>query len=235
MKTRLVVSSVAAGLLLALPVAAKDKEKPEAPKIAIPDAGVPQIMTLEGRFVRVAYNNEGYAVLGYRVANLSVGEKWMLLDIGLTLRDKVPEYTLTRDAIAISTPDGKSIPMASNEEFRTAPLEALDRRARIQSDSINYFPPQATVACRIGFFADIDQGGQSYDQVTLNSQRGCMGRIFFHLPDGIARGQHWLDVQFDKSVVRVPFRIFTDEEYKTLDKNYKDIEQQVKDAFKPKG
>jgi hypothetical protein len=34
--------------------------------------------------------------------------------------------------------------------------------------------------------------------------------------------------------VRVPFRILTEEEEKTLSKNYKSIEKQVKDAFKPK-
>src|SRR5262245_33189189 len=28
--------------------------------VPIPQPGVPQIMTLEGKFVRVAYNNEGY-------------------------------------------------------------------------------------------------------------------------------------------------------------------------------
>src|SRR4029079_12298496 len=37
----------------------------EPPKVKIPEAGVPQIMTLEGQYIRVAYNNEGYAVLGY--------------------------------------------------------------------------------------------------------------------------------------------------------------------------
>src|SRR5262245_27580654 len=30
------------------------------PTVKIPEPGVPQIMTLEGRWVRAAYNNEGY-------------------------------------------------------------------------------------------------------------------------------------------------------------------------------
>jgi len=34
--------------------------------------------------------------------------------------------------------------------------------------------------------------------------------------------------------VRVPFRILTKDEEKTLDKNYKSIEKQVKEAFAPK-
>jgi ABC-type uncharacterized transport system YnjBCD ATPase subunit len=61
-----------------------------------------------------------------------------------------------------------------------------------------------------------------------------MGRIYFQVPAGIARGQHWLNVKLAKSLVRVPFRILTDEEYKYLDKNYKDIEKQVEEAFRKK-
>jgi len=238
MKTRPALSSVAVVLLLVLTGVAsgkEEKEKAPPPKVAIPQPGVPQIMTMEGRFVRAAYNNEGYAILGYRVANLSVGEKWMVLDFGVTVRDGVPEYTMTRDTLSLSTPDGKTIALATNEEFRTAPLQALEMRAQMQRDSINYFPPHATNACRIGFFADLDSGARPYDQVALTSQRACAGRVYFQVPDGIARGQHWLNVKFAKSEVRVPFRILTEEEYKLLDKNYKDIEKQVEEAFKPKG
>ena len=62
--------------------------------------------------MRAAYNNEGYAILGYRLANMSIGEKWMLLEFGTTVRDGVPNYTLKRDALTLETPDGKTIPMA---------------------------------------------------------------------------------------------------------------------------
>ena len=41
-------------------------------------------------------------------------------------------------------------------------------------------------------------------------------------------------MKFQNSVVRVPFRILTDEEEKFFSKNYKDIEKQVKEAFQPK-
>jgi hypothetical protein len=232
----MILSLVAAGLMLAAPMAAgKGQEKQPVPQIKIPEPGVPQIMTMEGRFIRAAYNNEGYVILGYRVANLSVGEKWMLLEVGITVRDGVPDYKLTRDAISIETPDGQTIPMATNDEYRAAPLGGLEKRAQTQRDKINYFPPHAATACRIGFFADVDSGGKAWDQVELNSQRGCLGRLYFQVPAGIARGQHWLNVKFAQSLVRVPFRILTDDEYKLLDKNYKDIEKQVEDAFKQKG
>ena len=36
-----------------------DAAAQEAPTVAIPKPGVPEIMTIEGTFVRAAYNNEG--------------------------------------------------------------------------------------------------------------------------------------------------------------------------------
>ena len=232
---RFLCAVAAVGLMSLVPLVAGEEPAKEAPKVKIPEPGVREIMTMEGRFVRVAYNNEGYAVLGYRLANLSVGEKWMLLEVGITVRNGVPDYTLTRDALTLDTPDGQTLPLATLEEYRKAPLGGLQDRAKVTNDSINYWPPEARTPCRIGFFADLDSAAKAWDQVELNSQRACMGQIFFQVPAGIARGQHWLNVRFANSVVRVPFRILTDEEYKLLDKNYKSIEKQVEDAFKKKG
>jgi hypothetical protein len=75
-------------------------------QVQIPQPGVPQIMTLEGKFVRVAYNNEGYVILGYQIANRTIGDDWIMLDVGLTLMERVPSYTLKREAISLDTPDG---------------------------------------------------------------------------------------------------------------------------------
>ena len=41
-------------------------------------------------------------------------------------------------------------------------------------------------------------------------------------------------MKFENSLVRVPFRILTEDEEKFFSKNYKSIEKQVKEAFKPK-
>jgi ribosome recycling factor len=54
------------------------------------------------------------------------------------------------------------------------------------------------------------------------------------VPGGIKYGQYFLNVQFPGSLIRVPFRILTDEEEKMLEKNYKDIRKQVQQAFAPK-
>src|SRR4029450_9670946 len=72
-----------------------DARTQEKPTVQIPQPGVPQIMTMEGKFVRAAYTNEGYVILGYQLANRSIGEEWMLLEVGMTVRERVPDYDMT--------------------------------------------------------------------------------------------------------------------------------------------
>jgi hypothetical protein len=204
------------------------------PVVQIPDPGVPQIMTLEGKFVRAAYNREGYVILGYQATNRSVGEDWMLLEVGLTVLDGVPEYTLKREALSLETPDGKTLPLPTVMEHREGSTQAIQQRARVQRDSINYFPVMASQPCRIGFFSDLQQRAMPFDEVSVTNRRACLGRLYFKIPGGIQYGQYWLNVKFENSLVRVPFRILTADEEKLLSKNYKSIEKQVKEAFAPK-
>jgi hypothetical protein len=198
----------------------------------VPDPGVAQITTLEGEFVRIAYNNEGFVTLGYRVANGSIGEEWMMLEMGTTLRKGVQTYKLTRNALSIETPDAKKIAMATNADYLNVDLRATEQRATVVRDSVNYFPPEANQGCQLNFFAASGSGRRAYDDVELNSNRACLGRVYFKIPGGIKYGQHWLNVQFPTSVVRVPFRILTKEEEKTLSKSWKDIKKQLDEALK---
>jgi hypothetical protein len=233
MKSKKPLFLALAGLLALCPVSQPIDAQEQKPTIKIPESGVPQVMTLEGMYVRAAYNNEGYVIIGYKAANMSIGEEWMLLDMGTTVREGVPSFKLKRDALSIETPDGAKVALPSVDEYRSANLSALNNRANVARDSINYFPPSASQACRIGFFSDLSSRALSWDEVELSQSRACLGRIYFKVPGGIKYGQHWLNVQFEKSLVRVPFRILTKDEEKLLSKNYKDIRKQVQEAFAP--
>jgi hypothetical protein len=236
MKVR-VGTTIAFSCLVALWLtgAAGHAQSQQPPTVTIPDPGVPQIMTIQANFVRAAYNNEGYVILGYQVANRSVGDEWVMLDVGIALMEKVRDQTLKREALSLDTPGG-TIPLASTADYRKdeGKLQALQNRAKVQRDSINYFPPLASQACRIGFFADLGSRAMAYDQVDLSSRRACIGRLYFLVPGGITYGQYFLNVKFENSLIRVPFRVFTKEEEKLLSKNYKSIKKQVDEAFKPK-
>ena len=221
-------------LLAVWPVQTSGDTSSQDQPITLPKPGVPQVSTIEGKFVRASYNNEGYVILGYQASNRSVGEEWMLLEVGITLREKVPDYRLTRAAISLDTPDGKTIPLPSISEQRGGGVTAIQQRAKVQRDSINYFPPKASRPCALLFFPDLDARSVPFDEVDLSDDRACVGRFYFKIPGGIAYGQHWLNVKFQNSLVRVPFRILTDDEERFVSKNYKSIEKQVKEAFRPK-
>ena len=107
MKRKCLLSMGALGLMAIAPLAVAGDAQAEKPKVQIPQPGVPQIMTLEGRYVRAAYNNEGYAILGYKLVNLSVGEEWMLLEVGVALRDGMPDYSLTRESFRSRRPTAR--------------------------------------------------------------------------------------------------------------------------------
>ena len=226
-----VIVSLTCVLTPAAPITAQSQEPP---KVQIPKAGVSEIMTMEGKFVRAAYNNEGYVILGYQAANYSVGEEWLLLEVGMTVRERVSDYTLTRDRLSLETPDGTTLPLPTIQEHREGDTRAVQQRSKVQRDSINYFPPSAHQACALVFFPDLTSRALPRDDVELSSSRACVGRLYFKVPGGIKYGQHWLNVKFEKSLIRVPFRILTKEEEKTLSKHYGNIEKQVKEAFKPK-
>jgi len=221
-------------LLAVWPVQTSGDASSQDQPVVLPKPGVPQVSTIEGKFVRASYNNEGYVIIGYQATNRSVGEEWMLLDVGITLREKVPDYRLTRAAISLDTPDGKTIPLPSITEQRGGKVNEIQQRAKVQRDSINYFPPKASRACAILFFPDLGARSVPFDEVDLSDDRACVGRFYFKIPGGIAHGQHFLNVKFQNSLVRVPFRILTEDEERYLSKNYKSIERQVKAAFSSK-
>jgi len=200
-------------------------------KIEIPQPTVPENFTAGGQFTRIAYNNEGWATLGYRTANGSQGKDWLLLEVGATVSRPSPNQKMTRGSFAVKLPDGSMVPLASQREFQEAGyLRGMVQRANAVNDSINYFPNRASQGCPMILFSDpaSASGALAFDQFEISWQRACVGRQFFKLPEGqsIQPGQYWLVVKFAGSRVEVPFRIFTKEEEKYFKKNWKSIKKE---------
>lgn len=214
-------------------LAAQVEAKGSLQGLPMPKADVPEIFTMVGEFVRIAYNNEGYAVLGYRMAQEELGNDWALLTVGVTLRQPKVLYTIKREHFTLQTPDGKTIPLATQEQYsQPAKLRALNERAKVMKDSINYFPAGANRPCAIKFFTEAGTPGLAWDQVELSDDRDCIGRLYFNVPGGIQPGQYWLNVQFAGSVVKVPFRIFTKEQEKDFRKQWEDLKKAHDASYK---
>ncbi|RPH50826.1 MAG: hypothetical protein EHM91_01705 [Planctomycetota bacterium] len=214
----------------------------QAQRVHVPDPGVPEVTTLESLFVRAAYNAEGYAVVGYRAANSSVGDTWMLLDVGMALRNGQKAQKITRDAVSLSTPDGKKVPLPSNREYVSANPTAIEYRAYMSRDPLT-FPGETGMNVNCPgpggtFFHDFGDASSAsvdppLDGVALNPRCKWSGRLYFPVPGGIRYGQYFLDIKFDKTLIRVPFRIMTKDEQEVLRANYGSIKTQIEKASKP--
>jgi len=224
-------AAAAIAVLLTLVTGGATVAAGQDPPVTAPQPTVPEGFTLMGAFVRVAYNNEGFVTLGYQMANEEQGKEWVLLDVGITLRNGVKDYTLKREHLSLKTSDGTMIPLATNQEYREANLRALNHRAKVMRDSINYFPLDADRPCAISFFKEVSGPGLVWDQVELSYDRACLGRLYFHVPGGIQIGQYWLIVKFAGSEVQVPFRILTKDEEKLLRKKWQDLKKQHESAL----
>ena len=144
-----------------------------------PNPGVPQILTFEGKFIRVAYNTEGYVILGYQASNRSIGEEWMLLEVGMTVLDKTPDYRLTRAALSLDTPDGKTLPLPSVVEQREANPQRDSATGEGPARLHQLLSASASRACGIGFFPDLESRALPFDEVDLSKNRACLGRLYF--------------------------------------------------------
>ncbi len=149
-------------------------------------------MEMKGTYIRVVYNTEAWVVLGFQPANFFVGEDWMLLDVGITLLQEEESQDLERGEIKLLTPEGSVIALATLEEYGAAAgeLKMLNKRANMQGESINHFPPGTTGTSRIGFFlAPTEESPMPCEKIELTNGRASLGRLFFNVPGGTQYGQ----------------------------------------------
>lgn len=201
--------------------------------VTMPQPTVPEIFTAEGQFVRVAYNNEGFASMSYRVAQQQVGQDWILLQLGVTVRKPTKNQKFKRDALSLTTPDGSKVPLATVQDYRggMGAVASLNMRAKASPDSINYFPNDVSRGCAMQFFGDDAGRTLAFDEVELSSDRACLGRVYFKVPGGLKVGQHFLNIQFASSSLEVPFRILTKEEEKELARRWQELKKQHEATF----
>ena len=115
----LVATTVMFGVaFLAVPtVLAQNQETltAQGQEVEVPVPTEPGIFTMKGEFARIAYNNEGWVTLGYRTANSSQGQEWMLLEVGVTVHKGIKAQDLKRGSFTVTLPDGSIVPMASRD------------------------------------------------------------------------------------------------------------------------
>ncbi len=191
-------------------------------------------MVPRGEYVRQGYNDEATLVVGYKTANLSVGKEWMLLELAFTVFPG-NNQSVKREQFALETPDGTMIQMATQTEAQaeTSTLKALNARADIQREPVNYLPKQAQVATPMSFFANPGTPGDlPFDVFGASAEQGRYGRIFFKVPGGIKYGRYFLHLKLAKSQLTVPLYIMTKDQLKEAKAKYKEYVKEQKKIAK---
>ena len=144
-------------------------------------------------------------VLSYRFANSNPGEDWLFLDVGITAETR-NSVEMKRERIAVRTPTGEIIPLATQKEFGTAypKLAAVLARADIASEPLDYYPSRRPK----GLDLLVPPGsGIALESVWVNDQDVAIGRLYFDIPTGVQPGPYELRIDLEETKIRIPFRL----------------------------
>jgi hypothetical protein len=158
-----------------------------------------------GRWV-LRYNGpEIEAALGYRFADNSIGDDWMMLDLAVTGASNA-SVEISRDKVWLRTPSGETFGLPPQEYFGQSysSLTAKINRAVIAADPLDYWAGRGE--CGLDF--QVSPGSRISQLSTwVNDRRVCFGRLFFELPAGVQAGHYTLGIDLEESKVRIPFEI----------------------------
>jgi hypothetical protein len=143
-------------------------------------------------------------VLSYRFSKLNPQGNWLLLDTVMTATSAPVE--VERSGIAVRTPSGEIVPLASQEEFAKAyrELGASIMRANATIEPMGYLPPQRPRPIR--FFSEAGRR-LVFPAQPLDEWHNEFGRLYFHLPGGVQHGAYELLIALKNGEVAIPFTL----------------------------
>ncbi len=179
--------------------------------VALLAAGtVPQAFAAESKVEQVGSAVVKYegsniqAAVGYRFADDTLGSKWLFLDFAATGTEG-ESVAIARTKISVETPDGKTVPLATQKEFLDAynQLRAEIARANIAGEPLDYWGGRRP--CLLDFFSSGTHVVQ--ESAFVNVYRVCFGRLYFHVPGGVQPGKYVLVVGLKEGEMRIPFTL----------------------------
>ncbi len=161
-------------------------------------------LTQAGATVIVYRGPQIQVVVSDRFARSNPEGKWLLLETEMTATKEPLE--VTRSAIAVRTPDGAVVPLATQAQFEKnyPQLASTLMRARVASEPLGYLIPQRTRFLRLFAPHGI---GIAWDSAWLDEFHNSYGRLYFNLPNGVHKGRYELLIRLPKGEVAIPFTV----------------------------
>ena len=164
-----------------------------------------------GRYALVHEGPELVASLGFFQATRSIGEEWLVLAVELTSASRGGRSTVNRGDIFVISPDGRRIPLVSQQTYRenfASFRVTVERALRALPILGRYDDPQ--MACDRWFLASPFEGFE-HDDVYVNTFNLCFGPMVFAVPGGIQPGRWRFIIELEESRVDIPFELYADE------------------------
>jgi hypothetical protein len=143
--------------------------------------------------------------LSYGFANANLGEDWLFVDTAITGTGR-ESVEIKRQKVAIRTPSGEIVPLASQQDFGEAypKLAAALARANIAYQPIGNYPDRHQTGLD---FQVVPGTGIALESVWVNDLTVATGRLFFDLPTGTQAGSYELRIDLEETKIRIPFRL----------------------------
>jgi hypothetical protein len=162
--------------------------------------------TQRGR-AAVEYRDKAiHVVAAYYYSQYNHDSRWILIQAALSTSD---DQIIRRDAIALRTPEGREIPLATQtrvgEEIKR--IEQLLQNAGVQShDVVSYFNQRDRIEDMQLF--RLPFGPVVHNEFVIDRDRLAVGPLFFESPTGAwERGTFALIVRHEKGTAELPIRL----------------------------
>jgi hypothetical protein len=143
-------------------------------------------------------------VVSDRFARYNPEGNWLMLDTAMTATSE--PIGIPRSAIAVRTPSGDVVPLATQQEFEQdyPQLVSSIMRANVSREPLGYLIPQRYRPLRLFAPHGI---GITWDSAWLDQFHNSYGRLYFHLPSSIHKGEYELLIHLPKHEVVIPFTV----------------------------
>jgi hypothetical protein len=156
----------------------------------------------------VAYQGpELEAVVRTWQAQRDIAEEWLILVVHLrgTHSSRITE--IHRKDISVRTPDGRRLPLISQDEFREVYREIHSRVRRATESSAPLSTYRRDLRLCDRWFLVEPTGGFAQNEIAISTFEECWGPLVFAVPGGVQPGRWRLVIVLVESRADIPFEL----------------------------
>jgi hypothetical protein len=162
-------------------------------------------ISLAGATTVVYRGSRVQVAVSCRYARYHPEGKWLMLDTEMTAFGG--PIQIPRTAIAVRTPSGEVVPLATQQEFEQGYPELASpiRQANFLREPLGYFLHEPFRKLHLFRVHGV---GWVWPYVLLDPFHNCYGRLYFRLPAGVQKGRYELLIQVPRNGEAViPFTV----------------------------